>query len=45
MESELEYVILVLSVNIATLLAICGKLLMYNRKNSGLSIEHCDTPC
>jgi len=48
MESELENIILVLSANkvgLDILLIICGKSLMYNRKNSGLSIEPCDTLC
>lgn len=45
MESELENVILGLSAKIDILLVIYGKMLMYNRKNSGLSIETCDTSC
>jgi hypothetical protein len=48
MELELANIRLVLSANkvsLDILLIIYSKSLMYNRKNSGLSVELCDTPC
>ena len=48
MESESENIILELSVNTAgldILFIMHGKSLMYNRKNSELSIAPCGKPC